>query len=149
NAEAVFRRADSAAQALIELRKSFNSRRSYWSWITMADTRVVLCMIVRNEEAVISRCLNAVLPHVDGYVVCDTGSTDRTVELVEEAAACFAKPGRVIEHVWHDFGHNRTLSAREARAWTQAQGWPLDRTYLLFLDADMIVRIRGDLDRES
>jgi predicted GH43/DUF377 family glycosyl hydrolase len=115
----------------------------------MADTRVVLCMIVRNEAAIISRCLDAALPHVDGYVVCDTGSTDRTIELVSQAAARFARPGRVIEHAWRDFGHNRTLSAREGRAWAQAQGWPLDLTYLLFLDADMIVRADGRLDRQS
>src|SRR5262245_14175049 len=115
----------------------------------MADTRLVLCMIVRNEADIISRCLDAALPLVDGYVVCDTGSTDATVALVEQAASRFAKPGRVIEHAWRDFGHNRTLSAREGRAWAQAQGWPLDRTYLLFLDADMIIRTNGDLNRES
>ncbi len=115
----------------------------------MTRTRLVLCMIVRNEADIISRCLDAAFPLVDGYVVCDTGSTDVTVALVEQAASRFAKPGRVLEHAWRDFGHNRTLSAREGRAWAQAQGWPLDRTYLLFLDADMIVRTNGDLDRES
>ena len=85
----------------------------------MADVRLVLCMIVRNEAAIISRCLEAALPHVDGYIVCDTGSTDQTVALVSQAGARFSRPGRVIEHAWRDFGHNRTLSAREGRAWAR------------------------------
>ena len=46
---------------------------------------IVLTMIVRNEERVIERCLASVRPYVDGYVICDTGSTDRTIELIEAA----------------------------------------------------------------
>jgi glycosyltransferase involved in cell wall biosynthesis len=113
------------------------------------STRLVLCMIVKNEAAVIRRCLDAALPQVDGYVVCDTGSSDATVAIVKEAAALLDKPGAVFHHDWRDFGHNRTLSARAARGWVQEQGWPLERTYLLFLDADLILNVDGALDRES
>ncbi|MBI2302627.1 MAG: glycosyltransferase, partial [Armatimonadetes bacterium] len=40
--------------------------------------RLSLCMIVRNEEAHLSRCLDSVRDLVDDIVVVDTGSTDRT-----------------------------------------------------------------------
>ena len=42
-----------------------------------------LCMIVKDEEAMIGRCLEAARDAVDEIVVVDTGSTDRTVEIAE------------------------------------------------------------------
>ena len=37
-----------------------------------------LCMIVKNEEDVLSRCLDSVKDAVDEIVIVDTGSTDTT-----------------------------------------------------------------------
>ena len=54
----------------------------------MSDAvRIVLCMIVRNEAAVIARCLDSALPHVDGYLISDTGSADNTIDLIRQTAA--------------------------------------------------------------
>src|SRR5690242_7003707 len=39
-----------------------------------------LCMIVRDEESMLPRCLEAVKDAVDEIVIVDTGSTDKTVE---------------------------------------------------------------------
>lgn len=39
---------------------------------------ISLCMIVRDEEAVLGRCLESVAPAVDEIIVVDTGSTDGT-----------------------------------------------------------------------
>ena len=41
---------------------------------------VSLCMIVRDEEAVLERCLESVKDAVDEIVIVDTGSEDRTKE---------------------------------------------------------------------
>ena len=100
-------------------------------------------MIVRNESRVIERCLDSVLPHVDGYVVCDTGSSDGTMHVIEQIASRHGVAGAIRQHEWQHFGHNRTRSAEEARAWAAGQGWPLESTYLLFLDADMVLRAEG------
>jgi tetratricopeptide (TPR) repeat protein len=115
----------------------------------MTTPRLVLCMIVKNEAAIIRRCLAAALPVVDGYVVCDTGSGDATLALVEAAAAEGGVPGRTCRHAWQDFGHNRTLAAEAARAWVQEQGWPLEATYLLFLDADMVLHAQPGFDKRQ
>ncbi len=40
-----------------------------------------LCMIVKNEEAVLKRCLDSFAPLFDEIVVVDTGSTDATKEI--------------------------------------------------------------------
>ena len=35
-----------------------------------------LNMIVKNESKIITRVLNSVLPIINNYCICDTGSTD-------------------------------------------------------------------------
>ena len=42
---------------------------------------ISLCMIVKNEEAVLARCLDSVRDLVDEIIIVDTGSTDRTKEI--------------------------------------------------------------------
>lgn len=106
-------------------------------------------MVVRNEAAVIARCLDGALPHVDGFVICDTGSIDETIAIIHERAAQHGTPGVVCQHAWRDFGHNRTAAADETRAWVASQGWPLDATYMLLLDADMVLHVDAAFDRET
>ncbi|QCX34238.1 glycosyltransferase [Caloramator sp. E03] len=45
---------------------------------------ISLCMIVKNEEENIKRCLDSVYDIVDEIIIVDTGSTDRTVEIAKK-----------------------------------------------------------------
>lgn len=45
---------------------------------------ISLCMIVKNEEDVLERCLQSVAGLVDEINIVDTGSTDRTVEIAKK-----------------------------------------------------------------
>lgn len=86
---------------------------------------VCLCMIVKNEAAVIARCLASVRPLIDTWVIVDTGSTDGTQGLA--AAALADLPGEVVERPWVDFAANRSEALALAR----------DRAdYALVIDAD-------------
>jgi glycosyltransferase involved in cell wall biosynthesis/tetratricopeptide (TPR) repeat protein len=40
--------------------------------------RLSLCMIVKNEEENLQRCLPTIVPHVSEFIAVDTGSTDNT-----------------------------------------------------------------------
>jgi glycosyltransferase involved in cell wall biosynthesis len=83
-------------------------------------------MIVRNESAIIERCLDSVVGLADSYVIVDTGSTDNTVELIK----AHALSGELHERPWVNFGVNRSQALELAHG--QAD-------YLLLLDADMTV----------
>ena len=43
-----------------------------------------LCMIVKNEEAVLERILKPISEIMDEILIADTGSSDRTKEIAEE-----------------------------------------------------------------
>jgi glycosyltransferase involved in cell wall biosynthesis len=49
------------------------------------DSSPLLClnMIVKNESRIITRLLESVYKWIDCYCICDTGSTDDTIEIIE------------------------------------------------------------------
>jgi glycosyltransferase involved in cell wall biosynthesis len=89
-----------------------------------------LCMIVKDEEAMLGRCLEAARPAVDEIVVVDTGSTDRTVQIAEEHGA------RVLHHAWNgDFSAARNVSFAAATG-----------DWVMYLDADEVL-VAEDAER--
>lgn len=104
---------------------------------------ICLCMIVKNEAPVITRCLASVRPLIDHWVIVDTGSTDGTQNIIREFMR--DAPGALFERPWVNFAHNRT----EAFALARPHG-----DYALVIDADDTLRIADDftlpaLDRDS
>ena len=79
---------------------------------------ISLCMIVRNEEAVLGRCLDSVADLVDEIILVDTGSTDNTKAVAAEYAA------KIYDFPWCD-----DFSAARNYAVSQAVG-----DYWLWLD---------------
>jgi glycosyltransferase involved in cell wall biosynthesis/tetratricopeptide (TPR) repeat protein len=85
--------------------------------------RLTLCMIVKNEQAHLARCLDSVKAVVDEIVLVDTGSTDRTKDIARAFGA------KVVDHSWaDDFSEARNLSLRHATG-----------DWVLALDADEVV----------
>ncbi|WP_349410171.1 glycosyltransferase [Pseudalkalibacillus sp. SCS-8] len=81
---------------------------------------ISLCMIVKDEEATIERCLNSVKDVVDEINIVDTGSTDRTKEIVSKYTE------RVYDFKWENhFAKARNFSFERAT-----------KEYILWLDAD-------------
>ncbi len=95
---------------------------------------ICLCMIVRDEVDVLGRCFDSCREMIDRWVICDTGSTDGTQELIGRELGGI--PGDLHEHDWVDFGHNRSELMRAAYG---------KADYLLLLDADMTVAQYGPL----
>lgn len=55
--------------------------------LSSKNSRLSLCMIVRNNETTIRPCLESIRPWVDEMIVVDTGSTDSTPQICEELGA--------------------------------------------------------------
>ena len=84
---------------------------------------VSLCMIVKNEEKYLARCLQSAKTIVDEMIVVDTGSSDRTKELATIFGA------KVFEFPWeNDFSSARNHSLSKASG-----------DWILILDADEVV----------
>lgn len=109
-------------------------------------------MIVRNEAAVIERCLDAALPVIDAVSICDTGSSDDTIARARRWMRRNGVRGSVHRHVWNNFGENRSRAIVAARRTLTRLGWSPAETYLLFLDADMELGVErfspAELDAE-
>ncbi len=89
-----------------------------------------LCMIVKDEEQMLGRCLAAVAPAVDEIVIVDTGSTDRTIEIAKSYGA------KVIERPW-------TGSFSDAR---NASFDAATTDWIVYLDADEVL-VADDVER--
>ncbi|MBD1373922.1 glycosyltransferase family 2 protein [Hazenella sp. IB182357] len=91
---------------------------------------ISLCMIVKDEEDVLNRCLDTVKDIVDEINIIDTGSSDKTVEIAKNYT------DRVFFFPWTGkFADARNKSFEYAT-----------KEYILYLDADDVLLVE---DREK
>lgn len=89
--------------------------------------RISLCMIVKNEEENLKRCLKHIHIFADQLIIIDTGSDDHTKEVAEKLGA------EVYDFRWNDsFAEARNYSYSKAKC-----------PWVMWLDADDII------DREN
>ncbi len=75
--------------------------------------QISLCMIVKNEEVNLYKCIRSFLPVVDEIIIVDTGSTDKTMEC---AATFKDKNVHVYQYEWNDnFSNARNFSLTKAK----------------------------------
>jgi tetratricopeptide (TPR) repeat protein len=108
---------------------------------TMNTPRLCLNMIVKNESRIIRRLLESVAPIIDSYCICDTGSTDDTIAIIEEFFTSKGIPGKIPREQFRDFAHNRSFALK------QCESMPVD--YILLLDADMIFVLGTDISPQD
>ena len=84
---------------------------------------ISLCMIVRNEEEVLERCLSSVKGIADEIIITDTGSEDSTKKIARSRGA------KVYDFPWNDnFSDARNFSFSKAEC-----------EYQLWIDADDVI----------
>lgn len=103
---------------------------------------ISLCVICKNEEQNIKKCLNGVSAIVNEMIVVDTGSTDRTVEIAKQSGA------QVFHYEWdNNFSNAKNYALEQAK-----------NDWIIFLDADeyilpkdarKIVRIILEIERRD
>jgi glycosyltransferase involved in cell wall biosynthesis len=93
---------------------------------------ICLNMIVKNESKIITRLFDSVINIIDCYCICDTGSTDNTVELIKTYFENKNIPGKIVNEPFKNFAHNRNFALKSAIGMSD---------YILLMDADMILKI--------
>ena len=84
---------------------------------------ISLCMIVRDEESVLERCLEGVKDLVDEMIIADTGSLDNTKEIAAKYT------DKVYSFPWiDDFAAARNFTFSKA-----------EKEYCMWLDADDVI----------
>jgi glycosyltransferase involved in cell wall biosynthesis len=104
------------------------------------EKKVILLTMIKNEHKIIRRLIESTLPIADAICVCDTGSTDNTVEVLTEYFKDFKIPTKLYngpEHLWKNFGHNRSQSFLAGVDFCKELGWDAEHSYALVMDADM------------
>lgn len=85
--------------------------------------KLSLCMIVKNEQEVLARCLDCAVKFADEIIIVDTGSTDQTKSIAHKYT------DKVYNFEWcDDFSKARNYSFSKAGG-----------DYIIWLDADDIV----------
>lgn len=86
----------------------------------MKSQTISLCMIVKNEERALGRCLESVKEIVDEIIIVDTGSNDKTLEIARQYTS------KIYTFEWNDnFSDARNFAVQFATS-----------DYILSLDAD-------------
>jgi glycosyltransferase involved in cell wall biosynthesis len=93
----------------------------------MDKHKLTLCMIVKDETHVLKECFDSLVPYIDYYSICDTGSTDGTQEFIKNYFDEKGIPGVVHDREWKNFGHNRTEAIKLCDDITD---------YIIMIDAD-------------
>lgn len=85
--------------------------------------KISVCMIVKNEESVLARCLDCVCQFADEIIIVDTGSSDKTKDIASKYT------DKVYDFVWcDDFSKARNYSFSLATC-----------DYVMWLDADDVL----------
>lgn len=84
---------------------------------------ISLCMIVKNEDKTLAKCLDSIKNIVDEIIIVDTGSTDKTKDIA------YRYTNKVYDFEWiNDFAAARNFAFSKAT-----------KDYQLWLDADDIL----------
>lgn len=91
---------------------------------------ISLCMIVKNEEAHLARCLESIKSYVSEIIIVDTGSTDKTEKIARKFATKYVK----FTHCNYPDGSIRDFSSARQHSFDLAtQPW------VMWIDADDVV----------
>ena len=92
-----------------------------------------LNMIVKNEAHIIKETLENACKHFNFsyWIICDTGSTDNTMDIIKKFFKDRNIKGELHQHKWVDFAHNRTKSLQASHNKTD---------YLFIHDADDLIK---------
>lgn len=104
---------------------------------------------VKNDDQVVRKCLDSVEEIADCLCIYDTGSTDRTLEVVREFMQKTGIPGKIYQNHSPNFERNRILAFHAGQKALNEFGVSLGASYILLLDPDMVLKTGPAFRKES
>lgn len=104
------------------------------------EVKICLVMVVRDQDTIIRDCFESVSKLIDTACIIDTGSTDWTVEVVEEWLEKSHIPGIVQSYTGHAIPAP-LFALAAARMLLDDLNYSLEDTYFLWLDGDSALYI--------
>lgn len=95
-------------------------------------TSICVILMVKDEEHCILETLNSTLRYASEYIICDTGSTDGTIDVCNKFFETNNIKGQIFHHEWKNFGYNYTILYQLGKRHSTCE-------YLWQIDADDIV----------
>ena len=111
--------------------------------------KVIVLLMIKNESKIIRRSIQAALKIADAVCVSDTGSTDNTIQLLQDFYPSLPIPCRTYDHPWTNFGINRSKSFNDAKQFCYELNWDPTRTYVLAIDADMELVVEPTFNKQQ
>lgn len=97
----------------------------------MKKITISACLIIKNEEENLDKCLKSLIQNVDDIIIVDTGSTDKSKEIASKYT------NNVYDFEWvDDFSAARNYSLSKANS-----------DYILTIDADEVLQ-NGEIIKE-
>jgi tetratricopeptide (TPR) repeat protein len=91
-------------------------------------------MIVKNESKILTRLFDSVINIIDSYCICDTGSTDNSIQIIEDYFLSKKISGKIIIEPFQNFCYNRNVVLQSCVGMSE---------FVLLLDADMVLKINN------
>ena len=103
--------------------------------VKLGPKKICLTMIVRNESKNMVRLFESIKSIIDMISIVDTGSTDNTIEVINNWGTKNSIPTTVHQEPFKNFAYNRTHSVTMAK-----ETYP-EADYFLLSDADFVWKI--------
>ena len=89
-------------------------------------TSLSICIIIKNEEKFIEKCIKSIIIIADEIIIVDTGSTDKTLSILNSLKKMYGNKINVYHYAWDEnFSKARNYAMKFATS-----------EWILFIDAD-------------
>jgi len=111
--------------------------------------KVALNFICKNESHIIERMLHSARPITDMIVAVDTGSTDDTIQHIQDFGKKEGLPTYVFTRPFDNFCNSRNYALEQLKVKAAEAGWDLDRSWGFTVDCDEWVRFTPAFTKSS
>ncbi len=121
-----------------------------WSCAYARETpKILVALTVQNDEEAIWRCLESVKEEADYLYVADRGSTDKTIEWIEQFLEENKIPGMVEDCREDSFSESREKAISSLRKIVKEMKFAPSSAYFLFLEPSMTVSFKSEWKKEA